>query len=111
MSDCLFCKIANKQIDTKLITETDDYVAFNDISPQAPVHALVIPKKHFSSLNDIDDVELIGKLMQGARETAEKLGVKDNYRTVINTGKEAGQAVFHIHIHILAGRPLLWPPG
>ncbi len=111
MSDCIFCKIVNKQIDTKLISETDDYVAFNDISPQAPVHALVIPKKHFSTLNDIDDVELMGKLLNGAKETAEKLGVKDNYRTIINTGAEAGQAVFHIHIHILAGRPLLWPPG
>ncbi len=111
MSDCIFCKIANKQMDTKLITETDDYVAFNDISPQAPIHALVIPKKHFSSLNDIEDIELMGKLVQGVKEIAEKLGVKDNYRTIINTGAEAGQAVFHMHIHIMAGRPLLWPPG
>ena len=110
-NNCIFCKIANKEIKTDLIAESEEWLSFNDISPQAPSHALVIPKKHFSSLNDIDDTELMGKLLEGARQTAEKLGIKDNYRTVINTGKEAGQAVFHVHFHILGGRPLNWPPG
>jgi len=109
--DCIFCKIADKVIKTDFICETEDYVSFNDITPQAPVHALIIPKKHFSSLNDIDDTQLMGKLLEGAKRTAEKLGIKENYRTVINTGREAGQAVFHLHIHILGGRPLNWPPG
>lgn len=105
-NDCIFCKIANKEIKTEFILETDDYVAFNDIDPQAPVHALVVTKKHFSSLNDIESLELAGKLLDGVRKTAEKLGIKDNYRTVTNTGTEAGQAVFHLHFHVLGGKPL-----
>ena len=109
--DCIFCKIANKEIKTDLILETEDYVSFNDLSPQAPFHALVIPKEHFSCLNDLENIELMGKLLEGAQKTAEKLGIKENYRTVINTGKEAGQAVFHVHIHVLGGRPFNWPPG
>jgi len=110
-TNCIFCKIANKEIKTDFITETDEYVAFYDLHPQAPVHALVIPKKHFASLNEITDEQLMGKLLSGAKKTAEKLGIDDNYRTVINTGKGAGQAVFHVHFHILGGRPLNWPPG
>ncbi len=109
-SNCIFCKIANKEIPTELIFETDDVVAFNDLSPQAPVHILVIPKKHYESLNEVDDVALLGKLLSGVKEITKKLNIKE-YRTVINTGKEAGQAVFHIHLHILAGRTMLWPPG
>ena len=110
-ADCIFCKIANKEIKTEFILETDDYVSFNDLNPQAPFHALVIPKEHFSSLNDLENIELMGKLLEGVQKTAEKLGIKENYRTVINTGKEAGQAVFHVHVHVLGGRPLTWPPG
>ncbi len=111
MKDCIFCKIANKEINTELIVETDDYVSFKDLSPQAPVHALVIPKEHFASLNEMDNPELVGKLLAGARETAKKLGVGENYRVVINTGEMAGQTVFHIHLHVLGGRAMQWPPG
>ena len=109
--DCIFCKIANKEIQTEFILETDDYVSFIDITPQAPFHALIIPREHFSSINELKNVELMGKLLEGVQKTAENLGIKENYRTVINTGKGAGQAVFHVHIHILGGRPLNWPPG
>lgn len=109
--DCIFCKIVRGEMDTKFIIETKEYVSFNDIQPQAPVHALVIPKEHFDSLNDIDDPEIVGKLLEGARLTAKKLGIEDNYRVVINTGKGAGQAVFHIHVHVLGGRQMQWPPG
>lgn len=110
-SDCIFCKIASGEIKTDFIVETEDYVSFNDIHPQAPSHALIIPKEHFSSLNDINNLELMGKLLEGAQKTAELLNIKENYRTVINTGQEAGQAVFHLHLHVLGGRPLNWPPG
>lgn len=109
--NCIFCKIANKEINSNLILETEDYVAFHDLSPQAPVHALVIPKKHYASLNEIDDTEILGKLLIGTRKVAEKLKIQDGYRVVINTGEGAGQTVFHIHIHVLGGRQMLWPPG
>lgn len=109
--DCIFCKIACGELNTNFILETEDYVSFNDINPQAPVHALVIPKKHFSTLNDMDDSELMGKLLDGAKQTAKKLGIFENYRVVANIGKEAGQAVFHIHLHVLGGRQMQWPPG
>jgi histidine triad (HIT) family protein len=109
--NCIFCKIANKEIKTDFIIETEDYVSFKDANPQAPFHALVITKKHFSSLNELENIELMGKLLKGVQKTTEKAKIKDNYRTVINTGKEAGQAVFHLHIHVLAGRPFNWPPG
>jgi len=109
--NCIFCKIANKEISVDPVLETDDCIAFNDINPQAPFHVLVIPKKHYSCINDIDDDELIAKLIKTARETAKKLNIEDGYRLVINTGSQAGQTVFHVHIHILGGRPLLWPPG
>ncbi len=109
--NCIFCKIASGEIKTDFIMETEDYVSFNDVNPQAPWHALIIPREHFSSLNDLNNIELMGKLLEGAQKTAEKLGIKENYRTVINTGREAGQTVFHVHLHVLGGRPLNWPPG
>lgn len=110
MDNCIFCKIANKEIPTTPVYEDDYTIAFNDLSPQAPVHVLVIPKKHFASLNELDDERVMSALLTAVRETTKKLGVSE-YRTVINTGADAGQTVFHLHIHILAGRPLLWPPG
>ena len=109
-TDCIFCKIANKEIPVPLIYESENIVAFNDISPQAPTHILVITKKHFESLNEVEDSFLLGELLNSVREIAKKQGLKE-YRTVINTGKMAGQAVFHIHLHILSGREMLWPPG
>ncbi len=110
MSDCIFCKIANKEIPSDLVYENDYIAAFNDINPAAPVHVLVIPKKHIESLNNLEDKNLMAELLSGVKEVTKKLGITD-YRTVINTGKGAGQEVFHIHLHIISGRPLKWPPG
>lgn len=108
--DCIFCKIANKEIPSNLVYESENTVAFNDINPVAPVHILVIPKKHIESLNELNDKDLMAELLFSVKEICKKLNITD-YRTVINTGKGAGQEVFHIHLHIISGRPLKWPPG
>ncbi len=108
--DCIFCKIANKEIPSNLIYEDEKVVAFYDLSPQAPVHFLVIPKKHYSSLNDIDSKEAFADIFSVIPKIAEKLGIKE-YRTVVNTGESAGQSVFHIHVHVMAGREFKWPAG
>ena len=110
MEDCIFCKIASKEIPAKLVYESENVVGFRDINPQAPTHILVVPKKHYASLNELDDISLLGELMNAVKEITKKLEIQE-YRTVINTGKSAGQEVFHIHIHILAGRDMKWPPG
>lgn len=110
MENCIFCKIANKEIPSNLLYEDDYTVAFNDLNPQAPTHILVIPKKHVASLNELDDKVVLGALLNAVKEVTKKLDITD-YKTVINTGAGAGQEVFHIHLHILAGRPLKWPPG
>jgi histidine triad (HIT) family protein len=110
MDNCIFCKIAKKEIPTNLLYEDEKTVAFNDLNPQAPTHILVIPKEHFESLNELNDKEVMASLLNATKEVTKKLNITD-YRTVINTGKGAGQEVFHIHLHILAGRPLKWPPG
>ncbi len=110
MKDCIFCKIANKEIPSSLVYEDEYTVAFNDLSPQAPTHILVIPKKHFESLNELDEEKIMSALFVAVKNVVKKLNIKE-YRTVINTGESAGQTVFHIHLHILAGRPLKWPPG
>ena len=109
-TDCIFCKIANKEISTNLIYEDDNGVAFNDLAPQAPIHFLVIPKKHYSSLNEIDTQEEFGNIFSAVPKICTKLGIKE-YRTVINTGASAGQTVFHIHVHVMAGREFGWPAG
>ena len=110
MENCIFCKIVNKEIPSKFVYEDDDTVAFNDLNPQAPIHILVIPKKHFASINELDDEKVMSALFKAVKNVTKKLGIEE-YRTVINTGESAGQTVFHIHLHILAGRPLNWPPG
>ena len=110
MEDCIFCKIASKEIPAKLVYESENVVGFRDINPQAPTHILVVPKKHFASLNELDDISLMGELLNAVKKITKKLDIQE-YRTVINTGKSAGQEVFHIHIHILAGRDMKWPPG
>ncbi len=110
MSDCIFCKIANKEIPTDLIYEDENVAAFNDLNPQAPVHFLVIPKKHYASLNEIDSSEVLGNIFSAVPKITKKLGIKE-YRTVINTGESAGQTVFHIHVHVMAGRKFNWPAG
>jgi len=102
MSDCIFCKIINGEFDTKFVLENDYAVVFRDINPKADTHLLVVPKKHIESLKESDDEFLLGKLMMTVKEAAKKEGLS-SYKTVINTGKDAGQEVFHLHIHILAG--------
>ena len=109
MSDCLFCKIAAGEIPCNRVYEDDDFLAFHDINPKAPVHVLVIPKHHLDSLNDADDqdIDLLGRLMDATRRVAKELGVDDpGYRVVINVGEGGGQEVFHIHVHILGGKKL-----
>ena len=103
--DCIFCKIANGDFGTEFILETEDIVAFRDINPQAPEHILVIPKNHYENLLEIDEPAILTKLMQGVQEVSKKIGLNE-FRTVINTGKQAGQTVFHVHIHMLGGKEL-----
>lgn len=110
MTDCIFCKIANHQILTNPVFENDRVIAFNDLNPQAPVHILVIPKQHSESLKDVENLDIFKDLFEAVKQIVKENNITD-FRTVINTGTEAGQSVFHLHIHILAGRPLLWPPG
>ena len=114
MSECIFCKMAAREIPTNTIYEDDLCMVFTDINPQAPVHLLVIPKKHIASLNDAEeeDRDLLGHLLGVAARTAKGKEIDGSgYRTVINTNAEAGQTVFHLHIHVLGGRRLGWPPG
>jgi len=112
--DCLFCQIANKTLDSDIIYEDKDIVAFSDITPKAPSHKLIIPRKHIATINDLttDDTLLVGKMVQTARQLAHDLDIADTgYRLVFNVNRGAGQAVFHIHLHLLGGRTLTWPPG
>lgn len=102
MDDCVFCKIVRGEFGTEYVYENETAVVFRDINPKADTHLLVVPKKHFASLKEIDNELLLGKLMITVKAAAEKAGL-NSYKTVINTGKEAGQEVFHLHIHILAG--------
>ena len=107
MTDCIFCKIINGDFGTEFILENDYAVVFKDINPKADIHLLVVPKLHVESLNELDDENLLGKLMITVKDITKKLGIK-SFKTIINTGKDAGQEVFHLHIHILAGRINLW---
>jgi histidine triad (HIT) family protein len=110
--DCLFCRIVRKEIPAKLVAEDEHCVAFRDINPQAPVHVLVIPREHVPSLNQATDAAMIGRLSLMAADIARSEGVAESgYRTVINTNAGAGQTVFHVHLHLLGGRSMHWPPG
>ncbi len=114
MTDCLFCKMASGAIKPDIVYQNDAVLAFRDINPQAPLHVLIIPKRHISTLNDLQDSdgELIGDLYLAAKQIAEQEGVAvRGYRTVMNCNAEAGQSVFHVHLHLLGGRPMHWPPG
>ena len=114
MADCLFCKIAAAEIPSTKLYEDDTVVAFKDINPQAPLHALVIPRRHLDSLNELTpaDDAIAGAMLRCAARLAKEHGYAERgYRTVFNTNAEAGQSVFHIHLHVLAGRGLAWPPG
>ena len=110
--DCLFCRIVRKEIPVPFVYETTDCVAFRDINPQSPTHILVIPREHVASLNEAPSAEMLGKLLLAAAEIAAQEGIAESgYRTVINTNRDAGQTVFHVHVHVLGGRGLAWPPG
>jgi histidine triad (HIT) family protein len=114
MTDCLFCKMVTGDIPPDKVYEDDEVLAFNDINPQAPVHVLIIPKKHITTLNDADDsdTQVLGKLNQVASKLAKDGGYADDgYRIVMNCNNAGGQAVYHIHLHLLAGRKMSWPPG
>ncbi|MDD3419429.1 MAG: histidine triad nucleotide-binding protein [Candidatus Gastranaerophilales bacterium] len=108
--DCIFCKIAQGQIPSTKVFENDEILAFRDINPKAPTHILIIPKAHYETLSDVDNETLLGKLLQAVQQITKGLEI-EHYRTVINNGSGAGQEVFHMHLHILAGRKLDWPPG
>ena len=114
MTDCLFCKIVAGQIPATLVHEEADLIAFSDINPQAPLHALIVPRRHIATLNDLapGDDALVGSMFRAAAALAQQHGYAERgYRTVFNCNREAGQTVFHIHLHLLAGRGLGWPPG
>ena len=110
--DCLFCRIVRKEIPAKLVLENEHCVAFRDINPQAPVHVLIIPREHVASLNEATDPAMLGRLSLAAAEIARSEGIAEGgYRTVVNTNRDAGQTVFHVHLHLLGGREMAWPPG
>lgn len=109
---CVFCRIVEKKTDAEIVYEDETYLAFNDLDPKAPTHVLLIPKRHIATLNDLDDAGLGGGLLTVAADLAGKLGhAKEGYRTVINCQRGGGQSVFHMHLHLLAGRSFAWPPG
>lgn len=112
--ECIFCKIVDKKISTSIVYEDKETLAFNDINPVAPVHIIIIPKRHIEKTSNIteNDIELMGKLLFVAVKLAEEKGISDSgYRLVFNCNKNAGQAIFHIHLHLLGGRKFSWPPG
>lgn len=114
MQDCLFCKIIKGEIKSKKVFENEYVFAFEDINPTAPAHILIVPKKHFASLNEMtsEDKELIGEMCMAAKNIAKERNIdKTGYRVVFNTGPDAGQTVFHIHLHLLGGRKFSWPAG
>lgn len=114
MSDCLFCKFVSGEISPDVVYEDDHVLAFRDINPQAPLHVLVVPKRHIATLNDLQatDTELVGRMFIAAKTLAANEGYAESgFRTVMNCNADAGQTVFHIHLHVLAGRGMHWPPG
>lgn len=114
MPDCLFCKVIAKEIPGQIVREDEDLVAFKDVNPQAPLHVLIVPRRHIATLNDLQpgDDTLVGSMFRMAAALAQEHGhAERGYRTVFNCNRDAGQSVFHIHLHLLAGRSLTWPPG
>ena len=112
MADCLFCKMVAGEIKPDVVYEDEELLAFRDINPRAPVHILVIPKTHIATLNDLNEASLAGKLLLTVANIAKQEGLaEDGYRTVINCNNHGGQEVFHLHLHLLGGRQLGWPPG
>lgn len=114
MDDCIFCKIVAGDIPADIVYEDESVIAFRDLNPQAPTHILVIPRRHIATINDLsaDDEAVVGRLFTAAREIAVREGIADaGYRTVMNCNEAGGQAVYHIHLHLLGGRMMHWPPG
>ena len=114
MTECLFCRIINREIQATIVYEDGQIVAFNDINPQASTHVLVVPRRHIASLNELtpDDDQIVGEVVRRAAVIAKQRGISTGgYRTVFNTNADAGQTVFHIHLHLLGGRQMHWPPG
>ncbi len=114
VSDCLFCKISNGEVPGDIVHENDLVLAFNDINPQAPHHVLIIPRKHISTINDIsvNDRKVLGEMHLVAKQVAAERGISESgYRTVFNCNSDAGQVIYHIHLHLLGGRKMVWPPG
>lgn len=114
MSDCLFCKIIRREIPASIVYEDDRVLAFNDINPQGPTHVLIVPREHIASLNELtpDHDAIVGELVRRAAAIAKERGISGGgYRVLFNTNRDAGQTVFHIHLHLIGGRALHWPPG
>ncbi|HYM23696.1 MAG TPA: histidine triad nucleotide-binding protein [Vicinamibacterales bacterium] len=114
MAECLFCRIISGEINATIVYEDERIVAFNDINPQGPTHVLLVPRRHIASLNDLQpgDDPIMGELVRRAAAIAKSRGISEGgYRTVFNTNRDAGQTVFHIHLHLIGGRSLHWPPG
>ncbi len=113
MENCIFCKIAAGQIPSEIVYQDDDVVAFKDLNPQAPHHVLIIPRRHIASLSDLtpEDGPILASICIAAQKLARDLNLEHGYRIVTNVGPDAGQAVFHLHFHLLGGRKLRWPPG
>lgn len=110
--DCIFCKIASKQISVEPVFEDEEFLAFRDLNPQAPVHVLVIPKAHYATILDVSDLEVMGRALKAVKEVVSLLGIaEEGFRMVINCRENGGQTVYHLHIHILGGRFMQWPPG
>ncbi len=111
MTQCVFCGIADGTIDATILRQSDDWVAFRDLNPQAPTHILVIPRSHVSNLDALASEGMAGRLLLACAEVAYSEGLSGGYRVVTNTGDDGGQAVSHLHLHVLGGRPMGWPPG
>lgn len=111
MTDCIFCKMVSGEVSPDIVFENNKVLAFKDINPKAPVHVLVIPKSHLETLDALNDKNLAGELLLSAKAVAEKLGLSNGYRVAINCKADGGQEVYHLHLHVLGGRQLTWPPG
>lgn len=114
MTDCLFCKIRDGEIPSETVYENDDILAFKDVNPHSPTHILIVPRKHIATINDLedDDAEIMGKMMLAAQDISSFEGIAEaGYRLVINCNADAGQTVYHIHMHLMGGRNMAWPPG
>jgi len=114
MTDCLFCRIVAQEIEPDVVYETERVLAFKDLNPQGPVHILIIPKEHISTINDLNEthVQVTGEMVLAAQTVAHKLGIaEDGFRLIMNCNEHGGQSVYHIHMHLIGGRPLSWPPG